>query len=149
MTTHSDGILVGLNTPHEEANGNALVKSLPADFYAEFLSNVARERKPSPSMFLMIIYELSRLNRQWHHLSSWAVPIGKQAWRNITPRWKAKRCHVSVQIILLHDSLSYGHITGSINLAFWKGSLRWPAIRRHCRFFPSHRLVHGVARTLS
>ena len=57
MATHSDGILVsasGVNTPHE-ANGyvvNKLVKSLPADFYTDFLSNAARERKPSPSMFL-------------------------------------------------------------------------------------------------
>ncbi|KAG0702809.1 TdiD protein [Suillus ampliporus] len=53
MATHSDGILVsasGVNTPHE-ANKRAIKKvinSLPADFYTEFLSNTAKEQKPSP-----------------------------------------------------------------------------------------------------
>jgi tryptophan aminotransferase len=58
MATHSDGILVsvsGVNTP--ETNGDALqetVKFLPANFYTDFLSDIARERKPSPSMFPVI-----------------------------------------------------------------------------------------------
>ncbi|KAG1759713.1 pyridoxal phosphate-dependent transferase [Suillus occidentalis] len=53
MATHSDGILVsasGFSTP-VQANGHAVervVKYLPADFYTEFLSDTARERKPSP-----------------------------------------------------------------------------------------------------
>jgi hypothetical protein len=56
MTTHSDGILVsasGFSTP-VQTSGHAVervVKYLPADFYAEFLSDTARERKPSPSEF--------------------------------------------------------------------------------------------------
>jgi tryptophan aminotransferase len=55
MATHPDGILVsvsGVSTP-VQANGHAVekaVKSLPADFYLEFLSDAAKERKPSPSM---------------------------------------------------------------------------------------------------
>lgn len=53
MATHSDGILVsasGFSTP-VQASGHAVervVKYLPADFYTEFLSDTARERKPSP-----------------------------------------------------------------------------------------------------
>lgn len=50
MATHSDGILVsasGLSTPNE-TNVEKVVKFLPADFYTHFLSNTAKERKPSP-----------------------------------------------------------------------------------------------------
>jgi len=59
MATHSDGILVsasGISTP-VEINGHVVervVKSLPADFYTQFLSNTAKERKPSPSTFLIL-----------------------------------------------------------------------------------------------
>lgn len=60
MATHeSDGVLVsasGVNAPHEQANGYAIQmipKSLPVDFYTDFLSNSAKERRPSPSMFPM------------------------------------------------------------------------------------------------
>lgn len=59
MVTHSDGIIVsasGVTTP-VETNGHAVekvVKSLPVDFYTEFLSDAAKIRKPSPSSFLIL-----------------------------------------------------------------------------------------------
>lgn len=53
MVTHSDGIIVsasGVTTP-VGTNGHTVekvVKSLPVDFYTEFLSDAAKTRKPSP-----------------------------------------------------------------------------------------------------
>ncbi|KAG1729833.1 pyridoxal phosphate-dependent transferase [Suillus paluster] len=53
MATHSDRILLSassVSTPND-ANGHVvekIIKSLPADFYTEFLSDTAKGRKPSP-----------------------------------------------------------------------------------------------------
>ncbi|KAG1804892.1 pyridoxal phosphate-dependent transferase [Suillus plorans] len=53
MVAHSDGIIVSASavTTPVETNGHAVekvVKSLPVDFYTEFLSDAAKIRKPSP-----------------------------------------------------------------------------------------------------
>lgn len=51
-TTHSDGVPVQSTTVGNTPNGiSAIVNSLPAEYYSHWLSNVAKARGMSPSMF--------------------------------------------------------------------------------------------------
>ncbi|GLB40687.1 putative kynurenine alpha-aminoadipate aminotransferase [Lyophyllum shimeji] len=68
QVTHSDGICEERITPNSVKS--RVVKTLPADYYTKFLSDNAKNRKPSPSE-----YDVNRLSLREAYRFAYAKPV--------------------------------------------------------------------------
>ena len=104
------------------------MKRLPDEYYDGFLSDLAKERKPSPSMsfFLFLSWLITNMG-----VSSKPISTRKNAGSYLLACWQAQRVYLSIHFFEFQRTFAYPSRWRIYTHDWWAGAWTRPSVRRY------------------